>query len=960
MVGRTVRKRVLSLIMAMAMLLSMSLTAGAADSIDEAKNSLATVDITQVYNGTETDNGVHDYSSEGDDVSIQYEATLQMTEEMAIYLTAREKQLLDAKFNVHVDMDMDRLEFAESGNTITVEFSSTFLKPIDNGNFSSRLTSDSGGVFTYKITADKTWAQGQTNGLDIPMELIVFYDGDNAYNAQEVFEGIQNGTLSAYEDQSQLYGAFEVSDWTHQIKITLADMRVKDSVAETITANRNTWQTIYASGMVTGEFSYETAVTMTDIGDYGKIDLDNEYIEADGRPVKHMNTLEFGDAASDIEGWTSNEVSVELRRADDIIITPADITIYTGGDGYDGVVNGSGNEIGATNNGLPTPGFYITLPGAVNEWLLENAKPEDIVTNTAGDQVVDLSQYLTFTYDNEGVTRTWELQRYDNNDNDNNSMAYNQFIYRILPATDQDGNEVPIRLQFTDDDDTFMTSDDFAVNLDDLFHTYDMTIYAGDLNQQLVKANIKGLGEYTAEVDSGELVIRGVTDQNTTTTEVVKGDAPADEVNNITAQVPGGTQFYINDSKLEVANSDAVELLVDSIVPDENDTLQNSAIDEFDEITSSHNVQLNYLDLVDTSNGHAYVTTGGQEITLYWPYPAGTNQNTEFHIVHYDGLDRDDNSALDNSDYTMTLYSEENGNLENTSQGIKITVDSFSPFALFWRGSSSGGGGGSTDRPDPDDLNTEDHFAYIIGYPRDYQTGQPTDDESRWPVEPEGDITRAEVATIFFRMLTDDARDRNWSQTNDFTDVPETAWYNNAVSTLANMGILSGDPDGSFRPDDSITRAEFTKIAVSFFEVTGDYVDGTYSDVPANAWYADFIDAAVDLGLIEGYPDGTIRPQASITRAEACTIVNRTLGRVPDKDHLLPTSEMRVWPDNSDTNVWYYAQIQEATNSHDYEWIGEEGDQIENWTEKLADRDWAALEDEWSDANSAPGGEVMD
>ena len=947
MVGRTVRKRVLSLIMAMAMLLSMSLTAGAADSIDEAKNSLATVDITQVYNGTETDNGVHDYSSEGDDVRIQYEATLQMTEEMAIYLTARETQLLDAKFNVHVDMDMDRLEFAESGNTITVKFSSTFLKPIDNSNFSSRLTSDSGGVFTYEITADKTWAQGQTNGFDIPMELIVFYDGTTAYSADDF---IDLGVINNHLDEVQLYSGFTADDWMHEIKITLADMRVKDSVAAAVTADPDTWAVIDARGTVEGTFTYETADKVTDF----------EVFERCYERGTYTNTLEFGDSASDIEGWTSNEVSVELRRADDIIITPADITIYTGGDGYDGVVNGSGNEIGATNNGLPTPGFYITLPGAVNEWLLENAEPEDIVTNTAGDQVVDLSQYLTFTYDNEGVTRTWELQRYDNNDNDNNSMAYNQFIYRILPATDQDGNEVPIRLQFTDDDDTFMTSDDFAVNLDDLFHTYDMTIYAGDLNQQLVKANIKGLGEYTAEVDSGELVIRGVTDQNTTTTEVVKGDAPADEVNNITAQVPEGTQFYINDSKLEVANSDAVELLVDSIVPDENDTLQNSAIDEFDEITSSHNVQLNYLDLVDTSNGHAYVTAGGQEITLYWPYPAGTNQNTEFHIVHYDGLDRDDNSALDNSDYTMTLYSEENSNLENTSQGIKITVDSFSPFALFWRGSSSGGGGGSTDRPDPDDLNTEDHFAYIIGYPRDYQTGQPTDDESRWPVEPEGDITRAEVATIFFRMLTDDARDRNWSQTNDFTDVPETAWYNNAISTLANMGILSGDPDGSFRPDDSITRAEFTKIAVSFFEVTGDYVDGTYSDVPANAWYADFIDAAVDLGLIEGYPDGTIRPNASITRAEACTIVNRTLGRVPDKDHLLPTSEMRVWPDNSDTNVWYYAQIQEATNSHDYEWIGEEGDQIENWTEKLADRDWAALEDEWSDANSAPGGEVMD
>ena len=228
------------------------------------------------------------------------------------------------------------------------------------------------------------------------------------------------------------------------------------------------------------------------------------------------------------------------------------------------------------------------------------------------------------------------------------------------------------------------------------------------------------------------------------------------------------------------------------------------------------------------------------------------------------------------------------------------------------------------------------------------------------PVEPQGNITRAEVATIFFRMLTDDARSENWSQTNSFTDVASTEWYNNAISTLANMGIISGDPDGSFRPDDSITRAEFTKIAVGFFDKAGDYVDGTYEDVSASDWYADFIDAAVDLGLIEGYPDGTIRPNASITRAEACTIVNRTLGRVPDKDHLLAEDEMRVWPDNSDTDAWYYAQIQEATNSHDYNWITEDGEEIEEWTDKLADRDWAQLEREWSDANSAPGGEVVD
>ena len=714
----------------------------------------------------------------------------------------------------------------------------------------------------------------------------------------------------------------------------------------------------------TVQLTYTVKLTnlQSEEGIYGQYDADGSE-DYDGLYTNNRATLYPVDSNGDEgvpENFAKPTVSYTVGK---IKITPADITIYTGGTGYDGVVNGDGNEIGDTNNGLPTPGFYITLPDAVNEWLLENVDDAYKVENAAGDEIVDLSHFLKFTYNQNGESRTWELKRYDEKPNDNNSMAYNQFIYRIEPAVVEDPEtgekeEIPIRLQFTDGNE-FMTSDDFTVNLNDLFHTYDMSIYAGDLNQNLVKAVLTVNNqpvEYSAVVESGKLTVRGVTDNGTHTTEVVTED-PATEVSSVTAQVDEGTTFRINGSQLEVEDGSKVKLLVDSMVPDSNNTLVNSAVNEFDAIPDDYNHQTRYLDLVDTSNGNVYVTAS-DTVTLYWAYPEGTDKNTEFHLVHYEGLDRNNNDALENGTYNMELYSVEEGNLENTDQGIKITVDSFSPFALFWEDDNSGGGGGGSNKPD--DLNTEDHFAYIIGYPKDYRTGEPTDDESLWPVEPQGNITRAEVATIFFRMLTDEARDRNWSQTNSYTDVDPSDWYNNAISTLSNMGIISGDPSGAFRPDDSITRAEFTKIAVGFFDKAGDYVDGTYDDVSSSDWYADFIDAAVDLGLIEGYPDGTIRPEATITRAEACTIVNRTLGRVPDKDHLLPADEMRVWPDNSDTDEWYYAQIQEATNSHDYEWIGEENDQIENWTEKLEDRDWAQLEREWSDANSAPGGEVVD
>lgn len=245
-------------------------------------------------------------------------------------------------------------------------------------------------------------------------------------------------------------------------------------------------------------------------------------------------------------------------------------------------------------------------------------------------------------------------------------------------------------------------------------------------------------------------------------------------------------------------------------------------------------------------------------------------------------------------------------------------------------------------------LNRRDHYAYIIGYPDG-------------DVHPQGNITRAEVATIFFRLLRDPVRTQYWSQTNDYPDVAFNKWYNNAISTLSNMGIICGYPDGTFRPDAPITRAELTKIAASFFSdprVAATY-DGRFSDVHGAEWYISYLMTALEEGLIEGYPDGSFRPNRPITRAETCTIVNRTLGRKPEKDHLLPESVMINWPDNINRNIWYYAQMQEATNSHDYRWISIGSEACEQWTAKLIERDWAALERTWSHANSAPGGEVM-
>ena len=236
-------------------------------------------------------------------------------------------------------------------------------------------------------------------------------------------------------------------------------------------------------------------------------------------------------------------------------------------------------------------------------------------------------------------------------------------------------------------------------------------------------------------------------------------------------------------------------------------------------------------------------------------------------------------------------------------------------------------------------LNTKDHYSYLIGY-------------ADGTVKPEGKITRAEVATIFFRLLTDDARAKFWMSTNNYTDVPADKWYNNAVSTLSNMGVIGGYSDGTFRPDAPISRAEFAKIAVSFSNVADLSYRGYFADVKESDWFSGFVAAAKDAGLIEGYNDGTFQPEKAITRAEVCTIVNRTLGRKPSASHM-KISDRIDWPDVSVTD-WYYEAIMEATNSHTYQM----GQRVETWNDKLPQRDWALLETGWANAYTGNGGEV--
>ena len=324
-------------------------------------------------------------------------------------------------------------------------------------------------------------------------------------------------------------------------------------------------------------------------------------------------------------------------------------------------------------------------------------------------------------------------------------------------------------------------------------------------------------------------------------------------------------------------------------------------------------------------------------------------------------------SNLDNT-YTYTVTEDEVSGYrtsitKDTKSEVKTDETETSPdnnlsFTITntRKGGGSSGGGPITIPDDvPTGLDLKNHYGYIIGYPVDYYTGKPTTDQTKKPVRPEGKITRAEVATIYFRMLTDENRAANWNQVSGFSDVKSSAWYNNAISTLTKAGILKGYEDGTFQPNGYITRAEFATIAIRFFSGVYEGED-LFPDIKGH-WAEDYINNAANKGLVKGYEDGTFGPDRYITRAEAVTLVNRTLNRHPHNDGL--HQDMLRWPDNMDTSKWYYADMQEATNSHEPDKNQSTADK-EYWGKMLPIRDWEALEKEWSNANSAPGeGEVV-
>ena len=718
--------------------------------------------------------------------------------------------------------------------------------------------------------------------------------------------------------------------------------------------------------------------TRTD-GDYYLVEIFGYYVENNGTAKlfykSNHNFIGVGQDGTHGEGFV---MSVEVEDATPITITPADITVYTGGEGYTGVVDDAGNMT-TTANGLPEPGYYITLPDWLNDQLGGNANAED------------LSDILTFAYnDGNGTIREWKLELYgtEQHSTDVAGAITPRYIYRLLPGVDENGKEIPIRLQLTDPDDSeagAIISDAFTPNLEEQYQAYQMQIYSGTLDPGKITARLKLSGGQTAvcgvESDPGTLVVRGLTGEKITS-EIVTEESklPADSIAALAPE--SGVTYYVNDSNVAVADPTGVRLLVDSLIDDEDasqamfDYIKSDSNNLNIPTTENTKIQAKYMDLVDSKNGNAYLTMGdGQKMKIYWPVPSDFDAGTTAHIVHFEALDRDYTDASDAlKDNPPEQIELEAPVTVNGAQYFVFETSSFSPFVLVYeqeiinshtytlRYNTNGGqqiqsesksrswvkaydelpvpvregyifkgwyldssltnrveedvkvnrssvtlyAKWSLDSADPDNsgvsdwLETEEHRAYLQGY-------------GNGSFGPTDKMTRAEVAQMFYNLL----KDQDVPVTVTFTDVPEDAWYRDAVQALASLGIVEGIGNGKFAPERTITRAEFTAIAMRF---TNGALDGEniFSDVSEDEWFYEEVVGSIQYGWINGYTDGTFRPYNNIARSEVTAITNRMLGRSADEAFVDGhADELRQFPDVS-KDVWGYYEIMEATNTHDY------------------------------------------
>lgn len=511
-----------------------------------------------------------------------------------------------------------------------------------------------------------------------------------------------------------------------QLTYTISYKNTEDTASMVTITDKVPTGTEFVSADNGGALDEESGIvawTLNEVqpGATGEVTMTVKVVSGAEATVENTASVQIGQDGPTVSTNTESTEIDESERT--VTITPADIIVYTGGTGYESVVGnqsgaaraGEDEETGGQSNGLPEPGYYITLPDWLNDQLNIKEDPTE-------EGATDLSKILTFTYaDDEEQTREWSLALYYDGEDGTSyeetrveGVTRNRYVYRMNPAV-VDGEKIPVRVQFVpknDPDGIPTLSDDFTLDLGTLYQQYSMTIYPGLLEQDLVEAQVKLNGEDDTEtlpvkVGNGTLTVRGTTNGEvttkvaTTTDDVTKNTKTIDETTGctITAVADADTQYVINDSHVTV-EAENVHLLADEL--SQGDTAEGDAANESQQILKDYLVKndqaetddhyiYQYLDLVDETNGRAWVTAD-RPVDVYWKLPKGSDSNDDFKLVHFTGLDRqydgDTADLIGQEGYEVEAYTTSNGGLEivtlDGEQYLKFATKEFSPFVLVW------------------------------------------------------------------------------------------------------------------------------------------------------------------------------------------------------------------------------------------------------------------------------------
>lgn len=802
-----------------------------------------------------------------------------------------------------------------SGNVASLEGGGVFVREggsfvMAGGTITDNITATVGGGIAFQAGSGCTILEGGTITDNVMKATVTTNDTEGTFATQGgdsndiSITSTGSSSMSTYCTVDSHFVLGNPDVYMQKYGFTLIDPQRGTKLGNAATACETEVTTKYANEYLTdvkGSFWYQSeedlVLRLSDL-EYEKTKpllVSIVETKADGTPADVAEpTLQA--VSPDEDGVISlplsdNEngyavVFVQEKDASGIItVVPANLTAYMGGDGgYESVVDEEGNVVGEENTSLPRPIFKVTGP--------EN---------------VDLK---TLIFENEESKNTWKLE----------PASEGSSYYRFVPVK----GDTEVRVQY-DGGDVPVTEDHFTPALEgDVFKEYTVTIYSGNTSGDNVEAGYGG-DHYTVITGAGILTVRAVNnEQDEAVTEIQESVTTPTSGSAVAVEPSGGTIYTLNNTNVQLPDDAVPSLLFDDIIEDEGSTARTDALkakadDVIGNESENRQYEIKYLDLVDANNGNAWITSSSG-IDIYWAYPAGTSSSTEFTLLHFEGLHRDGaNSGYDVSDINSVVPEEVT--IEKTANGIKFHVEpgSFSPFALVWEESAVTPPPVTPSEPaDPDDtgvsdlLDTENHNQYLFGYPEG-------------TFGPDQNMTRAEVAQMFYNLLVD----KNVAITATFEDVPADAWYAKSVNTLASMGIISGVGENRFEPERSITRAEFTSMAMKF---TKGALDGTnvFSDVHSGDWFYEAVVGSIQYGWIEGYEDGTFRPENWITRVEVTSIVNKMLGRFADREFVAGhADELNAFSDVTSTH-WGYYHIVEATNSHTYT---KPSTNVETWTE---------------------------